>query len=170
MALYLPQTRPYSDKKGRFDEQVRGDVVSYLGCLYHSVAETLPDVRDDAFDGDRAAFVAAGLTDEYAIELNKQATADPQPEALNLNPDSKKKPRKMCKGVKLNPDRLAGSPTEGGMEIRKLPPGSMKEYHEQYKIQSPLQAPASFPYFWRVPWNQISNWCVTITDNWLLDF
>ncbi|CAK9005962.1 unnamed protein product [Durusdinium trenchii] len=42
--------RPYSDKKGKSEDCVRGDVVSFLGSLWASVAETLPDVRDDTFD------------------------------------------------------------------------------------------------------------------------
>lgn len=141
--------RPYSDKKGKSEDCVRGDVVSFLGSLWASVAETLPDVRDDTFD-DVDPEALPKLTDSYSIELNVQVS-------LPANPSTQekvKKPRKVRKGVLLNPDRAPGS---SGEEVRKLPPGSMKEYYEQYKLSSNLGSPASFPTFWRAAWSLVST-------------
>lgn len=144
----------FSDKKGRVEEDVRADVASYLSNLYESVAEVLPDIKDDAFDENNVHV----LKDAYALELNKESESSAGIEAAA--PESgaptgptvirKSKPRKMRRGVRLNSDRLPGTAERpGGFEVRKLPPSPMKEYWEQYRLASPLERPASFPTFWR---------------------
>ena len=147
--------RPFSDKKGKKGDDVRSDVASYLAQLYESVAEVLPDVRDDAFDSfpSSSSSVPGALKDAYSIELNNQARAASGPassEPKLLLAEKTRKPRKMRGAIKLNSDRLAG-PHEGAKEIRKLPPGAMKEFWEQYRLVSALEEPASFPTFWRAP-------------------
>lgn len=98
--------------------QVRASVVSYLTTLYHSVAETLPDVCDslDVVE----SYVSP--VDPYVIELAKQADAVTPPGEVTAS--RKHQPRKKKKGVLVNQDRLA---CEDGKEERFLPPGMIKD-------------------------------------------
>lgn len=141
--------KPYDDKDK--DVNKRADVISFLETLYNSIAEVVPDIRDSTFDGINPEDVPESglLTDTYAIELNKQVS----------NPDAEKKwqaapkavvekPRKMRRSIVMNEERKPGD-SEHGFEVRKLPPGCMKEHYEQYKLSS--SQPASFPTFWRAP-------------------
>ena len=51
--------------------QVRPDVISYLESIYESVAETLPDFRDEAFGAEGNTVDLCG--DPYLQELESQA-------------------------------------------------------------------------------------------------
>ena len=95
--------------------------------MYSSIAETLPDVRDETL-GDDEIPAEGGI-----IELK----SDPYQAAASGHA----KPRKMHRSVAI-PD--------ANLEVRYLPPGTMKEYWVQYCRQSKMTAPASFPAFWRV--------------------
>ena len=103
--------------------ELLGDVTDFLHKIYSSIAETLPDVRDDA--GGAADDPNSGI-----LELETE-----------YQPGVSSKPRKKRRSVVLR-DR--------SLETRYLPPGSMKEYWVQYTRQSKLKSPASFPCFWRV--------------------
>lgn len=104
-------------------------MVSYLTSLYHSVAETLPDVRDST-DADEDVTAQGLLVDPYAIELGKRADAESVKDHSGSRPVQAKvkqaKPRKMKRGVLLNQDRVASDAADG-KEVRYLPPGMMKD-------------------------------------------
>ncbi|CAK9066003.1 unnamed protein product [Durusdinium trenchii] len=92
--------------------EATASVASFLSSMYQSVAETLPDIRDEACD--------------FEIETTLAA---PEDETDKVD--------------------LARKPELGGLhEERYLPPGSLKEIWEQYKV---LNTPAaSFVTFYRV--------------------
>eukprot|EP00435_Cladocopium_sp_Y103_P071533 s659_g37.t1 len=120
-------------------DSLRADVVSYLTRVYESIAESIPDIRDSAFDDLAPARRGSAETlDVYAIELKRQAEE---------NTNMVAKPRKRRKSVELNMERTHG---ETAKEIKYLPPGFLKEYYVQYVSVSTLPQPASFPTFWRV--------------------
>ena len=113
--------------------------MSYLAALYNSCAETLPDVRDDPLSMDEEINVQLLETDPYAAA--GMAAHEHGPEQL---PARQKRERKHWKGVELHSERLKE-------EQRFLPPGTMKDHWEQYRLVSSLSSPASFPTFWRAP-------------------
>ena len=121
------------------NHEIRADVVSYLSNLYHSVAETLPDVRDDPLSpAEELALNTPGEDlDPYA-----QTMADVASGKQEL-PREQSKKRSKKKGVEINVDRSE-------MERKFLPPGCMRDHWEQYRLVSHLDKPASFPTFWRV--------------------
>lgn len=148
---------------GLSQDSVRSDIVSFLSSVYESVAETLPDVRDTAFDGIEAAHIPSiGHMDSYCIELNRQSAENFEEADENhissrrrfIFPQAKgkAKPRKKRKALELNMDRTHGP---GAKEVKFLPPGFMKEYYQQYRMVSSLEKPASFPSFWRAPWLEL---------------
>ena len=151
-------SRPYCNQQ--IEKDVRGDIVSYLSSLYESVAEVMPDsnVRDSTLEDDSAVEidveqgVEQSQSDPYTVEFNKQASKKP----VTSKAKGKPKVRKMRRGVKMNPDRVPGETQVSGKEVRKLPPGAIKEYWEQYKLNSALSSPAGFPYFWKAP---LLVWC-----------
>ena len=135
---------------------VRSDVISFLSNLYESLAETLPDCKDETFDDILPENVAREkLTDAYSIELNRQADASDKSVTVpfSIKEPKKRKRRSVLRGVKLNMDRVGGD-APGQKEVRWLPPGSMKDTWEQYRMMSSLPKPASFPCFWRVSWQK----------------
>lgn len=104
-------------------------VTSFLQTLYESIAENLPDVKDDTME-----IASHGLptdTDPYALA---------SPATLESN----KKVRQYKKGVKIHVERAEMS----GTEPRYLPPGTMMEYFEQFQAQEGLPF-ISFSTFWR---------------------
>ena len=117
----------------------RSDIITFLNEIYNSVAETLPDFRDEL--GATGGTVKINVEDPYSKALHDESV-DP-----DLLPKPKTKPRKKKGQVQINLER-----TSKTMEERWLPPGSMKEYFEQYRLQSGLEKPGSFVTFWRVPW------------------
>lgn len=107
-------------------------VMSFLQSVYDSVAETLPDCRDDG--------VEVRLThteeekDPYAAALGVVEKIKAQPHAQKL---------RMCwKSARRNPDRRH-------LEVRHLPPGRMKEYYEQMVATHP-EDKVAFSTFWYV--------------------
>lgn len=147
-------TKPYS-KSGDESAAARADIISYLNSLYESLAETLPDSRDETFDDvNPEAMNCQKLhgPDTYSVEFNKQAEAQDEvtpPRACSLKAPKKKKRRTVLRGVKLNMNRTGGD-EPGQMEIRWLPPGSMRDIWAEYTSVSALEKPPSFPTFWRV--------------------
>ncbi|CAK9099273.1 FO synthase subunit 1 [Durusdinium trenchii] len=105
----------------------RAKIVSFLESVYNSIAETLPDVRDD-WDGD----VAEGLpelADAYADALMKR----------------KKGKRARKNSLVINTQRFEGR------ELRFLPPGCMRDYYEQMNAAGGSDCPpCGFVTFWRV--------------------
>ena len=100
--------------------QVRSDICSFLELIYESVAETLPDFRDEMGGG---TTICANLNDPYSVELQKQSKKQVLDQQLEDVP--KAKPRKRKHQVEINMDRTAATHEE-----RWLPPGSMQEYYQ----------------------------------------
>jgi len=109
-------SKPYARCNRLESESVRADCISYLNTLYQSVAEVIPDWKDDAFDDiDPASLPSSGAQaelDGYEIEL-KKCQEEQQEEKNNLaermasKPAKTKKVRTVRRGVKMNPDRMS---------------------------------------------------------------
>eukprot|EP00438_Fugacium_kawagutii_P019790 Skav228872 [mRNA] locus=scaffold816:387783:402586:+ [translate_table: standard] len=108
--------------------ELHGDIVDFLHRIYTSIAETLPDVRDETLND--VEFDEKGNILELSTDPYLEAAKTP-----NL------KPRKKHRSITVR---------DTDLEVRYLPPGNMKEYWMQYQSQSSLTTPASFPAFWRV--------------------
>ena len=106
-----------------------GRIVSFLQTIYESVAENLPDVRDDP-------------SIEAASFRAEDKECDPH---ITVKLNRGTKTRKFKKGLKVHVER---KPETSGLEPRWLPPGCMQDYYEQYKCMEGHQA-ASFSTFWR---------------------
>ena len=123
---------------------VRSDILSFLQGLYESVAETLPDIRDDAEPDDASVQVflhaESAEQDEYASALNgAQPNHELESQAKPLSKQSK--PRKKKKSVVIQ---------RSHQEIRYLPPGTLKEYwHQLNMMREPPLKKIAFSYFWR---------------------
>ena len=141
------------------NQEIVSDVVSFLQKVYSSTAETLPDVKDDTLD-DTKYFISVQDADvePYSnFDLNdpaKESETDPGKEKIA-------KPRKMRKSIQIQPGRSIADDNEE----RHLPPGTMQEYYVQYKAQTTLVKPASFPSFWRVSWLQPHQWFLATNFN-----
>ena len=121
-----------------------------LKGIYESVAETLPDVRDDTFDPDvdipTVSCEVPELMDPYAKILGAKTVKK------NTKKSKKKRKLKRKGAVEVNADRKAAFQDQ----VRFLPPGAMKDYHEQFNSAYPRAAdkkPVAFSTFWRV-WSQ----------------
>ena len=134
-------------RSGTGDQSQRAGVVSFLGDLYNSVAETLPDVRDDP---------EPTGPDVKVLDLPvENEEMDPYGDALQLGSASSSSKEKVTKvrtargSITINTDRRPAN----GFEERWLPPGQMKDMWEQYKLglSTSLSRPASFTLFWREP-------------------
>ncbi|CAE7708093.1 cofG [Symbiodinium sp. CCMP2592] len=126
--------RPFREKD---DRGVRSEIVSFLESMYQSVAETLPDVRDDPMeecDDQVKVMVSANneTEDNYAAALN-----DVKPFKARTT-----KPRKFKNSIQI---------VRAETDIRYLPPGNMKDYWLQLNAsRADTAKPISFAQFWRV--------------------
>jgi len=122
--------------------------------VYESVAETLPDYRDETFDVDTTLVtLKEDITenkDPYAEQLDRGLGPNCHSPSQKVGPNAKNpKLRKKKKHLKLNPKRR---PETGGLyEEKWLPPGQMKDIWEQYRHANQGAGYASFTTFWRVP-------------------
>lgn len=135
--------KPCSDNK---NQSQRSSVISFLASLYESVAETLPDFRDEVDTGiEIAGLDQEDEMDPYATLLGKGHFPS---SSSSSKPEDKSKTRLMSKSVKVNLER---KPSHGGPEVRFLPPGQMKDMWEQYRqtLKGSCSKPASFATFWR---------------------
>ena len=123
----------------------RSDILSFLSEIYNSIAETLPDFRDDTFDVETSLEIVKPDVDTADPYSEATAAATPSP----VGNKCKKKNTK--RSVQVNPDRVAEP--GGPCEQRYLPPGQMKDYWEMYKKRQCVSSrkPASFPTFWKDP-------------------
>ena len=95
-------------------ESIVGDITSYLQQIYESIAETLPDVKDD------------GIEYTYHVGGADEMADDAYEDAMKKEIESRKpKIRKKKKGLELHPERAS-------LETRFLPPGCMRDYWEQF--------------------------------------
>ncbi|CAK9028040.1 Uncharacterized protein SCF082_LOCUS18188 [Durusdinium trenchii] len=117
-------------------KQSRASVVSFLTEIYHSLAETLPDVRDETWDIETSLVLGMEPPDPYEDQLTLESVKE-----TPVLGEVHKRKRKMQKSVKVNPHR---QPNSGGMfEEKWLPPGQMKDLWSQYKKRVWL---AEFPF------------------------
>ena len=72
---YLKKGTP--SKAEKKDDTSRARVISYLQGIYDSVAETLPDVRDDTCDTDPVVTLEVPeLVDPYVKAMNEAGGSD----------------------------------------------------------------------------------------------
>lgn len=133
--------KPHNDTQ---NQSQRSSVISFLASVYESVAETLPDFRDEVDSGIEIEGFDEGGLDPYATLLGEGHVDS----SSSSKPQDKSKVRRMSKSVKVNLER---KPSQGGPEVRFLPPGQMKDMWEQYRqtVRSSCCKPASFATFWR---------------------
>ena len=117
--------------------------MSFLEGIYNSVAETLPDVKDGAHDGDEFTLVtpADPCEDQYRDALTKYDLV-----TVTAPRRGKKRIRSKIKSVAITDGR---HPSQSELEIRYLPPGHIKDYFDQLRA-SDEEHNVSFSYFWKV--------------------
>ena len=123
----------------------RAAITEYLSQIYDSVAETLPDVRENGFQTTLVENMPPELQDTYAEALNSATALEPTGYGKVTRKRGRKAKRKLLT-VAVNQDRL---PENGGPEVRWLPPGGMKDYFDQFRVNKP-ESGGSFVLFWRV--------------------
>lgn len=144
-------------KRGQRDgDSARGQVVSFLRGVYESIAETLPDVRDDAWED------GAELTEGCMSVQLPQLEPDPHSQAMgDPNVDSKLMPKPKARGIQVKRRGLSMNRErrpENGYEKRWLPPGHIKDYYDQF-LSSPSGRiygngkKIAFSTFWRI-WHE----------------
>ena len=106
-------------------ESSRAQVVTFLEGLYNSVAETLPDVKDDPEEITFEGHAGNDPPDSYVEALNKEDLV-----TVTAPRGGKKRIRTKIKSVKITEGR---HPQQSGLEIRFLPPGHIKDYWEQLR-------------------------------------
>lgn len=148
---YLKKGLPTKGDDGA--ESSRGRVVTFLRQVYESVAETLPDVRDETYDGPTAGDFTVNLPEAEQDPYVRAMSGTMDQERLKLKRNSRGV-RTQRMGLSINTERRP----ENGLEKRWLPPGFMKDYYEQFlatekmlNIDSHRQV--AFSTFWRV-WYQ----------------
>ena len=127
----------------RSSEFAKSKIISYLGQLYESVAECLPDSRDDPMD--ETTVVSLNLPemeDPYGQFDKIKAKTEKQKEAVYGLP-SGARPRKPKHRSRVT---VVADP---GAEERFLPPGHMVDYYHQYCHSHPNDK-VDFSSFWRV--------------------
>ena len=125
-------------------------IISFLQGIFDSVAETLPDWRDDMEPGDLAVIAVDGdVEDPYSKFDTIKKELERSSEHLGRLSRPVAKPRAHKKSVKLDADRV-------GMEERFLPPGTMTEYFDQFKLACP-EHKISFSTFWRTWYSSFSH-------------
>lgn len=120
----------------------RSSVISFLTEVYTSIAETLPDFRDDAFDVD----TSLSADNQIYMEVDPYTDLDA---VVAKQEEHKHKPKNTMRSCEINSDRVADP--GGPCEERWLPPGQMKDFWELYKQKHRLSSEpvASFATFWR---------------------
>ena len=120
-------------------ESATARVTSYLQSIYESVAETLPDVKDDGIVTSLAAGTV-GEADTYAKALSAPGSGAHQKRGLVFP----KRGRKYKFSLKLHEER---HPNVSGLEVRFLPPGVMRDYWEAMRAFDEREL-VSFKCFW----------------------
>ena len=122
-------------------------VISFLQGIYDSVAETLPDARDDVDPCIGTTITLPEMEDQYAKFGQISEKLDAEKKALETQPGLK--PRKRKKSVCLDVDRT-------DREERFLPPGHMVDYFKQFKLACPEEK-VSFSCFWRTWYSSFNH-------------
>ena len=121
--------------------------MSFLESIYSSVAETLPDHRDDPADECTMYTLNMPVSDQFSAQLDSQEQlGEGHTEMTKAAP----LPRIKKKSITVNPARV-------GLEVRFLPPGKMVDYFEQYKaVTQDSSEQVAFSSFWRI-WSEEFN-------------
>ena len=137
---YLLRGLPAKGERQYGDTRAR--TVTFLQGIYNSVAECLPDFRDDGYDADELPTVN---------DLKVPELGDPYTEILGQEGKPLLKPfggkqrltRKKKFSLSINLDRKD--------EVKFLPPGNMKDYWEQMVAAETASnlPPVPFTTFWR---------------------
>ena len=137
-------------KRGSGQDEKRSGVVSFLRGIYESVAETLPDIRDEGYDEEDDA--------DQVVQL-PQADCDPYAQAIG-DPQMRVKLTPKTKGVRSKrlglPVNIHRRP-ESGFEKRWLPPGHIREYFEQYLGTQDSEPKVHFSTFWRIWYEEFGS-------------
>ena len=146
---YLKKGTP--SKAEKKDDTSRARVISYLQGIYDSVAETLPDVRDDTCDTDPVVTLEVPeLVDPYVKAMNEAGGSDEAAPSSGAKRKGDKKVRTRKFSIQLHTER------KHAQEDRYLPPGHIRDFWEQMKCSEALtgnEKPVAFSTFWRI-WNQ----------------
>lgn len=118
-------------------------VVSYLQSLYESIAETLPDIRDDGVTAELVQH-ASSQADGYAEKLTAEGVSI-EPIHLATTESVRKRPRKRKFNLDVHQER---HPEVAKFEVRWLPPSTMKEHWETMQSLDGREK-VSFSCFWR---------------------
>lgn len=111
--------------------------------MYESVAETLPDIRDDGVTTEwKEANVLEG--DGYAVKLTVGSNMY-EPTKVMETANHRKKARKRKMSLQLHAQR---HPDVSNLEVRFLPPGTMKDHFETMR-RLDGQESVSFKTFWQ---------------------
>ena len=116
------------------ERSVESDIVSYLQSIYASVAETLPDIKDNTKEDDDVKINV--LTEPFSEQQDDYAAAV----ASQIMPTKSQKPRKFKRSVRI---------LRADAEVRYLPPGHMRDYWLQMNAARDGLNPVSFSQFWR---------------------
>lgn len=128
-------------------ECATGKITSYLETVYESVAETLPDVKDDGvettleLDGDH------NPVDAYAIALTKDGCVTLPARPAKSAKKTIQKQRKRKGSLELHVERL---PEHSNLQVKFLPPGCMKDYYDQFRALDEVGHRVSFSTFFKV--------------------
>ncbi|CAE7294563.1 unnamed protein product, partial [Symbiodinium sp. CCMP2592] len=121
-------------KKCKPTQEGVSEIFSFLQEIYNSVAENMPDVRDSTMDPDQDPYAAALTNPDRELDLQAEVAAA-------AAAGDARKTRQRFRSV-------TASEKTDDQEPRFLPPGSMKEYFEQFLLQSKQKV--GFATFWRV--------------------
>ena len=137
-------------KQGR--AKVAGDsacarVTSFLEGLYTSVAETLPDIKDEGVLT-QLHDAPDVLQDSYADSLSGL-----QPDAPAQTGLKRRNSRKRKMSLEVHKDR---HPSTSGLEVRFLPPGTMKDHWETMRAHDAGEQ-VSFKTFWKTWHTEFSH-------------
>lgn len=130
--------KPLSKKSG---EGASARVVSFLEGLYNSVAETLPDIKDEGVLT-KLHDTPEILQDSYADSLSALREIPNLPDSRSGKLQAKCRKRKMS--LEIRRDR---HPSNSGLEIRYLPPGNMRDHWETMRAHDDGEQ-VTFSTFW----------------------
>ena len=127
-------------------ESATSKVTSYLETLYMSVAETLPDIKDDGIETVLTPDVAKEPPDAYVEALTAAGSSQIPASACTSSKPSNQKQRKRKFGLDLHVER---QPANSGQPVKHLPPGCMRDYFDQFRALDEVDNCISFKTFWK---------------------
>lgn len=123
-----------------------GKVCSFLETLYESVAETLPDVKDDGIETVLEPDLSQEPPDAYVEALTASGVSQVPAVVCKPGKTKNQKPRKRKFGLDLHVERQPGN---SGLQVKHLPPGCMRDYYDQFRSLDEVENQVSFKTFWK---------------------